>query len=47
MIRRLVPDFAERDIFLCGPPPMMLTLVAALEVEGVRAKRIHFERFAL
>jgi predicted ferric reductase len=35
------------DVFLCGPPPMMDKVVAALRGLGVPRGRIHFERFAL
>ena len=46
-IKRLVPDFAERDAFLCGPPPMMTALTAALTGLGVSRTRIHSEVFSL
>lgn len=47
LIRRLVPDYENRDIFLCGPPPMMKMLVKNLLKAGVHSSRIHYERFAL
>ncbi len=46
-ITRLVPDAAERDIFLCGPPPMMKALRRTLTGLGVPRGQIHDERFAL
>lgn len=46
-LRRLVPDAAEREIFLCGPASMMTSMLAALREIGAPAARIHFERFAL
>ncbi|MGH7196618.1 MAG: ferredoxin reductase family protein [Candidatus Saccharimonadales bacterium] len=46
-IARLVPDITERDIFLCGPPPMMAGVVAALKQLGVPAAQVHYERFSL
>lgn len=46
-IKRLVPDFKTRDIFVCGPPPMMNSLIADLKAMGVPPKQIHYERFAL
>jgi predicted ferric reductase len=46
-IARLVPDVAERDVFLCGPPPMMAGVIAGLKELGVPEKQIHFERFSL
>ncbi|MFA6433599.1 MAG: ferric reductase-like transmembrane domain-containing protein [Elusimicrobiales bacterium] len=46
-IKRLVPDFAERDAFLCGPPPMMTAVTNALISLGVSRTRIHSELFSL
>ena len=46
-IQRLVPDVAERDVFLCGPPAMMASVVKTLAVLDVPAKQIFYERFAL
>lgn len=46
-LARLVPDLRERDVFLCGPPPMMKGVRAALRGLGVPKGRIHWERFAL
>lgn len=46
-LARLIPDIADRDIFLCGPPPMMTALRAAMIDLGVPKSQIHFERFAL
>ena len=47
MLSRLVPDISSRDIFLCGPPPMMIALRNAMIELGVPKSQIHFERFAL
>ncbi len=46
-IAKLVPDVASREVFLCGPPPMMTALKSALVELGVDKHHIHFERFAL
>lgn len=46
-IARLVPDVTMRDIFLCGPPPMMWAIIGALKQLGVSPKQIHYERFSL
>ena len=46
-LRRLVPDLLERDVFLCGPVPMMLGVSHALRELNVKKSRIHYERFAL
>jgi predicted ferric reductase len=41
----LVPDIAERDVYVCGPPEMVDATRAGLHAAGVR--RIVTERFAL
>lgn len=46
-IARLVPDIREREVFMCGPPPMMQILRATLVELGVPRARLHYERFAL
>ena len=38
-------DFAEREIYLCGPPGMITHLQNLLRHEGVPASRIHTEAF--
>lgn len=45
-IVRLVPDFYTRDVFLCGPPPMMKGTVANLKDLGFADENIHFEKFS-
>lgn len=47
MIQRLVPDVAERDVYLCGPPLMMEKLLADLTELKIPARQIHYERFSL
>ncbi len=46
-IKRLVSDVSEREIFLCGPPPMMKMIKTALLKMKVKISKIHYERFAL
>ena len=46
-IGRLIPDIRERDVYLCGPPPMMKKLRAGLFSLGVPESRLYDERFAL
>ncbi|MEV7152200.1 ferredoxin reductase family protein [Streptomyces sp. NPDC093084] len=46
-LARLVPDIADRDVFLCGPPPMMNAVLRTLDDLGVPKPQIHFERFGL
>ncbi|MGW0149197.1 ferredoxin reductase family protein [Streptomyces sp. NPDC003333] len=43
----LVPDIAERDVYLCGPPGMTSAAIAALRRAKVARRRIHHESFAL
>ena len=46
-LRRLIPDIAEREVYLCGPPAMMRHVRASLDAVGIPSCRIHSERFAL
>ncbi|HZS94391.1 MAG TPA: ferredoxin reductase family protein [Chloroflexota bacterium] len=46
-LRQLVPDIADRDIFLCGPPVMVSLIETNVRRTGVPAKQIHVEKFAL
>jgi ferredoxin-NADP reductase len=43
----LIPDLSARDVFVCGPPPMMSRTFASLRALGVPRTQIHSERFAL
>jgi predicted ferric reductase len=44
-IATLVPDIAERDVFLCGPNGMMQAVTATVMGLGVPPDRVHRERF--
>lgn len=46
-LRRLIPDIESRDVFICGPGPMMQRVDAILRSIGVPDQQIHLERFAL
>ncbi|MEV4788393.1 ferredoxin reductase family protein [Streptomyces tuirus] len=46
-LARLVPDIADRDVYLCGPPPMMNAVLGSLRALGVPGPQTHFERFSL
>lgn len=46
-LQRMVPDAAERDVFLCGPPVVMRVLCKDLAALGVAAGRVFSERFSL
>lgn len=45
-LERLVPDVRDRDVYLCGPGPMMQLVETSLRRLGVSARQIHAERFA-
>jgi len=44
-LRELVPDLADREVYLCGPPGMMDAIEASVRAAGVLRKYIHTERF--
>ncbi|WP_406374982.1 ferredoxin reductase family protein [Streptomyces sp. NBC_00647] len=46
-LARLVPDVADRDVFVCGPPGMTSAVLRTLGDLGVPRAQIHFERFSL
>ncbi len=43
----MVPDIAERDVYVCGPPPMTEAVLDALRELGLPRGQIHAERFGL
>ena len=43
----LVPDLAQRDVYLCGPPPMTAAARTSLRAAGLPARHLHEERFTL
>jgi ferredoxin-NADP reductase len=45
-LRRLVPDIAERDVYICGPDDFSDYLATAARRLGVPEDRIHREQFA-
>jgi predicted ferric reductase len=45
-LRRLVPDVAERDVYVCGPDGFSAVVSAAARECGVAPERIHHEAFA-
>lgn len=47
MIQELVSDVSERDIYICGPPPMMQAILSELTSLGIAPDHIHTEKFAL
>ncbi len=45
-LRRIAPDVAERDVYVCGPGRWMAAVRSALAEAGVPADQIHREDFA-
>ena len=45
-LRRLVPDVAQRDVYLCAAPGLSRAVTAALADAGVSRRHIHDEDFA-
>ena len=45
-LKALVPDLAQRDVYVCGPEPFQDALVAAATDAGVPASHIHHESFS-
>jgi ferredoxin-NADP reductase len=46
-LHELVPDLAERDVYVCGPPAMTSVTSKRLRAAGVSRRHMHVERFAL
>jgi predicted ferric reductase len=46
VLRRLVPDVQERDIYVCGPAGMMERVLSGLHRLRIPESQIHYERFA-
>jgi ferredoxin-NADP reductase len=44
-LRSLVPDVAERDVYVCGPEPWAQDVRRAALAAGVPAERFHAESF--
>lgn len=45
-LQTLVPDIADRDVYVCGPPAMVDAVRRRLHTLRVPRDRVHFERFA-
>ena len=47
-IRTCAKDVIDQaHVYVCGPSPMMASVIQALGAAGVDAKRVYHERFAL
>jgi ferredoxin-NADP reductase len=42
----LVPDIAERDVYLCGPEPLQDALIESATRAGVPPSQLHHESFS-
>jgi predicted ferric reductase len=45
-IQSLVPDFKNRDVYICGPVPMMNALIETFKSLGVPKSQLHYEKFS-
>lgn len=45
-IANLISDVKEREVYICGPAPMMKAIAQALHELGLPKSRIHYEKFA-
>jgi predicted ferric reductase len=46
-LHHLVPDIAERDVYVCGPPAMTAAVLACLRAMKVPNGQVHAEKFSL
>jgi predicted ferric reductase len=46
-LRMLVPDVADREVYVCGPPAMASAIEKNIRNTGVPSRYLHVERFAL
>jgi len=46
VLKELVPDIADREIYVCGPPLWVSSLRKALRAAGVDRDQVHSEEFA-
>lgn len=46
VLHGLVPDLPDRDVYLCGPPPMTAVVRRSLREAGLQDSFLHEERFA-
>jgi len=46
-LKKYVPDYMERDFYLCGPKPMSKMVLNTLKELGVPKSKIYFEKFSL
>jgi glycine betaine catabolism B len=44
-LEAIVPDFREREVYICGPAPYMAAVKTMLEANGYDMARYHYESF--
>jgi len=44
-LEAIIPDFREREVYICGPAPYMAAVKSMLEASGFDMARYHFESF--
>jgi ferredoxin-NADP reductase len=44
-LRQLVPDVAERDVYVCGPESLNQTVIASAAALGIPDESVHCEDF--
>jgi predicted ferric reductase len=44
-LERMLPDLAEHEVYLCGPPELVSALITRLQQAGVPKRFIHYESF--
>lgn len=47
LVKKLVPNFKEFVVYICGPKPMMDGIYGELRSFGVKKNNIHLERFSI
>lgn len=47
ILDRREPDMSDRDMYVCGPPPMVDAALAVLERRGVATEHIFFDKFTV
>ena len=45
LLRLWVPDIAERDVYVCGPPEWTAAVRRTLAAAGLPAAQLHVENF--
>jgi ring-1,2-phenylacetyl-CoA epoxidase subunit PaaE len=46
-LKAKITDLTNREVYICGPIPMIKDLDAALKEIGINEKYIHYEMFIL